>query len=266
MDATHDTEYDLDLAAALRRAAPAVPADWRVGVRAQCVSTNSELLAQADDVPAALFALEQTHGRGRRGRDWASRPGDSLTFSLHYRFGCRAAALSGLSLAVGVALADALSTQGTDGIALKWPNDLMRHGGKLGGVLIELASAPAGATSAVIGVGINLAPPPLGEYAHPPASLCAATPARADWLRTGAALLDALARALPYFAAHGFEGFVDRWNGYNLHAGRRVNILGERRPLAGICLGADRDGALLLDDGGRIERVLSGDVSLRASD
>lgn len=252
------------LAGALRQHATAVPPGWRIEVLARCGSTNTELLARTDAAPTALFALEQTAGRGRRGRAWSARPGDSLTFSLHWRFDCAAAALSGLSLAVGVALADALQAQGVSGIALKWPNDLMRDGGKLGGVLIELAAAPAGATSAVIGVGINLAPPPEGDYASPTAALYAATPGRDDWLRHAAALLDALAAALPLFAAEGFAAFAGRWNRYNLHAGRPVDIVGEARALHGSCIGADHDGALLLDCGGRIERVLAGDVSLRS--
>ncbi len=253
---------------ALRALGRKVPAHWAIEVQARCGSTNSELVRRADPTPVALFALEQTAGRGRRGRVWSARPGDSLTFSLAFDFPCRADALAGLSLAVGVALADALVAQGVDGIALKWPNDLMRHGGKLGGILIELASASGGGTRAVIGVGLNLAPPADGDYASPPVALYADTPDQDDWLRLAAELLDALADALPLFADQGFAAFRERWNRCNLHAGRDVVMLDE--PLAhlvslrGRCVGADGDGALLLDCGGRIERVLAGDVSLRA--
>lgn len=253
---------------ALRALGRKVPAHWAIEVQARCGSTNSELVRRADPTPVALFALEQTAGRGRRGRVWSARPGDSLTFSLAFDFPCRADALAGLSLAVGVALADALVAQGVDGIALKWPNDLMRHGGKLGGILIELASASGGGTRAVIGVGLNLAPPADGDYASPPVALYADTPDQDDWLRLAAELLDALADALPLFADQGFAAFRERWNRCNLHAGHDVVMLDE--PLAhlvslrGRCVGADGDGALLLDCGGRIERVLTGDVSLRA--
>lgn len=254
------------LAHALRAHAPAVPADWHIDVCAQTASTNSDLLERRDGVPRALFALAQTGGRGRRGRSWTAQPGASLTFSLRVRFDGRADRLSGLSLAVGVALAEALTAQGFDGLALKWPNDLMRDtgpgAGKLGGVLIELAST-ATHTDAVIGVGLNLAPPPPGQYALSPAALFDATPSREDWLRIAAAALDALAVALPVFAAQGFSAFVERWNRLNLHAGRAVEVEGEMRALGGLCVGADADGALLLDCGDRIERVLAGDVSLR---
>ncbi|MGC4402734.1 biotin--[acetyl-CoA-carboxylase] ligase [Methyloversatilis sp. MC4-4] len=255
------------LAEALRDRAPSVPADWRVDVCARTESTNSDLLERRDGVPCALFALAQTGGRGRRGRSWTALPGDSLTFSLRVRFDGRADRLSGLSLAVGVALAEALTAQGFDGLALKWPNDLMRAtgqgAGKLGGVLIELASTPTH-TDAVIGVGINLAPPPSGHYALPTAALFDGTPPQPDWLRIAAAALDALAAALPVFAAQGFSAFAERWNRLNLHAGCAVEVEGEMRALGGLCVGADADGALLLDCGDRIERVLAGDVSLRA--
>lgn len=255
------------LAAALRARAPAVPEGWRIDVCAITASTNSDLLERRDGVPCALFALAQTGGRGRRGRSWMAQPGDSLTFSLRLRFDGRADRLSGLSLAVGVALAEALGAQGFDGLALKWPNDLMRDAGqgvgKLGGVLIELASTSTH-TDAVIGVGLNLAPPPPGHYALTPTALFDATPPREDWLRIAAAVLDALAAALPVFATQGFSAFAERWNRLNLHAGRAVEVEGEMRTMGGQCIGADADGALLLDCGDRIERVLAGDVSLRA--
>jgi BirA family biotin operon repressor/biotin-[acetyl-CoA-carboxylase] ligase len=266
MNDTADAAPVAILAESMRRLAPAIPDDWTLEVRASCASTNSELLERPGRDSRLLFALEQTAGRGRRGRGWSARPGDSLTFSVRHTFALRADALSGLSLAVGAALADALSARGVDGIALKWPNDLMRFGGKLGGVLIELSSPPDRSTTAVIGVGLNLAPPPVGAYAHTPAALYPQTPGRDDWLATAAALADALAGALPRFAEHGFAAFAERWNACNLHAGREVVVSGEHQALRGICVGADHDGALMIGRGGRVERVLAGDVSLRGAD
>ncbi len=245
-----------------------LPADWTIDVVASCESTNSLLLDSTAAAPRVLLALEQTAGRGRRGRGWASRAGDSLTFSLKYVFDRRADALAGLSLAVGVVLAEALAARGFTGIGLKWPNDLMRTVdgvvGKLGGILIELSSSPGARTVAVIGVGINLAPPPADEYGHPPAALFAGTPERDRLLDLAGALVDALVIALPRFASDGFASFRDGWNARNLHAGCLVTVSGEHRTLQGRCAGADRDGALLLESGDRIERVLAGDVSLRA--
>jgi BirA family biotin operon repressor/biotin-[acetyl-CoA-carboxylase] ligase len=253
------------LAEALRQSTRAVPEDWMVEVCDTCTSTNSVLLDQTGRATRLLIALEQTAGRGRRGRAWVARPGDSLTFSLRHTFAMRADALSGLSLAVGVVLADALLARGTADIALKWPNDLMRADRKLGGVLIELSSPSGGGTTAVIGVGINLALPPAGDYTHAPAALGPDTPDRETWLDVAAALADALANMLPHFVAQGFAPFADRWNRYNLHADQVVTVSGEGTQLFGRCLGADHGGALQLDCDGRIERVLAGDVSLRAA-
>lgn len=253
------------LADALHAGAPAAAA-WQVVVCASTASTNSDLLDRRDGGSRALFALEQTAGRGRRGREWVAQPGGGLTFSVRVRFDRRADRLAGLSLAVGVMLADALSRLGFDGIGLKWPNDLMRDvgqgAGKLGGVLIELATSAA-STDAVIGVGINLVPPPEGRYAQVPVALCATAPAPGRWLQIAAGLLQSLASGLQVFDRDGFAAFADDWNRLNVHRGLPVEVSGELHGYAGLCVGVDVDGALLLDSGDRIERVLAGDVSLR---
>ncbi|WP_018409829.1 biotin--[acetyl-CoA-carboxylase] ligase [Methyloversatilis thermotolerans] len=241
---------------------------WHIDVCQRTGSTNSDLLALRGDDRRVLCALEQTAGRGRRGRDWTSAAGDSLTFSLRIRFSGRADRLAGLSLAVGVVLAEALQQRGVDGLALKWPNDLMRVRdgvpGKLGGVLIELLPASTH-VDVVIGVGLNLAPPPPGDYAHPPVALFAGPPAEDDWLATAGDLIAALIEALPRFADSGFAGFATRWEGFNLHAGRQVLVLGEQTTSEGRCVGVDVDGALRLERDGVVSRVLSGDVTLRAA-
>ncbi|MEK7738086.1 MAG: biotin--[acetyl-CoA-carboxylase] ligase, partial [Pseudomonadota bacterium] len=108
-------------------------------ILAECDSTNSRLLSLAETGAAAgsvLATERQTGGRGRRGRSWLSASGDSLTFSLLWRFQPNRS-LSGLSLAVGVAVARALEALGVRGITLKWPNDVLLNGRKLAGVLIE---------------------------------------------------------------------------------------------------------------------------------
>ena len=106
--------------------------------------------------------------------------------------------------------------------------------------------------------------PPAGRYTHVPVALFDTTPPREDWLRVAATLLDALATALTRFETQGFAAFADRWNALNLHAGLPVEVQGDLHTLSGTCLGVDHDGALRLDCGDRIERVLAGDVSLRA--
>lgn len=245
-----------------------------VDALAECDSTNSVLLARAAGGAAAgsvVVADRQAAGRGRRGRAWQSAPGDALTFSLLWRFAGDPGRLAGLSLAVGVAVARALAACGLRGAALKWPNDLVLDGGKLGGILIELA-AERGAMAAVIGIGINLLPPPPGPaYSLPPAALAqmGTVPERHQLL---AALLESLAATLDLFAVAGFAALRDEWGQLNAWQGQQVRLFdsgagGAPTLLAeGRCDGADADGALLITTAdGRCQRFLVGDLSLRAA-
>jgi len=234
-----------------------------------CDSTSSELLRRAEQgAPAGtvVVADRQSAGRGRRGRQWLSAPEASLTFSLLWRFTGPLNRLAGLSLAVGTALAKGLEGLGAQGVVLKWPNDvLLRQGddyAKLAGILIELSSDRRG-TQAIIGVGLNLRPPSV-ELPQPAAGLDQAMerlPERHDLL---AAILAALLLELERFAVHGFSGAKNDWQQRHAWQGLAVRIQADDAAgPAGICLGADDDGALLLDTGSAIERVFSGDVSLR---
>lgn len=235
----------------------------------ECDSTSSELLRRAElGAPAGtvIVADRQSAGRGRRGRQWLSSPESSLTFSLLWRFPGNAAQLSGLSLAVGLALAKALESIGAAGIRLKWPNDVLWQAGdefaKLAGILIELASDRRG-TQAIIGIGLNLAAPP-GDLPQAVAGLsqaCARLPERHVVL---AAILASLAGELAKFTVEGFLGQKTEWQRYHAWQGLPVQVLADGAdPLSGRCLGADDDGSLLLETAHGIERILSGDVSLR---
>lgn len=239
-------------------------------------STNSDLLHDAARLPSgSVLATErQSAGRGRRGRTWIAPPGGSLAFSLLWKFERDAAALSGLSLAVGVAAARALERCGAAmgarfGVQLKWPNDLLAQGdgglAKLGGILIELAATDAGRTPAVIGIGINLA---LGTAAS------AIDQRTIDLASLGATcspntalayLLDELLPVLRGFEQAGFAPFAGDWTARHAFGGKRVVLSSEHGAgPAGIALGADAEGALLLDTGNGIQRIVSGEVSLRA--
>ena len=243
-------------------------------------STNSDLLRDAATLPSGtvLAAEHQTAGRGRRGRTWVAPAGGSLTFSLLWKFERDAAALPGLSLAVGAAVARALERCATRAapleVKLKWPNDLLvqKAGGlaKLGGILIELATAGGGRTAAVIGIGINIA---LGDAAglidQSVADLetCGAQTSRNAML---AYSLEELLPVLRLFERHGFAPLAAAWNARHAFAGQRVALSSEHGTgVEGIALGADTDGALLLDTGrggaNRVERIVSGEVSLRTA-
>lgn len=229
-------------------------------ILAECGSTNAELLARAEaGVPAgtALAAENQTAGRGRRGRAWVSAPGDSLTFSLLWRFPA-GTDLSGLSLAVGVALVDALKHE--TGLQLKWPNDVLKFGRKLAGVLIEGVSGQPGAV--VIGIGVNLRLP-----AALPAELRATSAALTSSdnpSRLLATLLRALRDMLVEFAERGFSASRQEWLARCLHMDADITLLSDfAPPRSGRCRGVAPDGALLLETESGIERIISGEVSLR---
>lgn len=235
-----------------------------------CTSTNALLLERAAlGAPSGtvLVADCQTAGRGRRGRPWASSPADSLTFSLLWRWSASPARLAGLSLAVGLALVKGLESLGAETLGLKWPNDLLRRGpagdAKLGGVLVELASDRRG-IQVVIGIGINLhAPDPalLEQAAAGLDELCAPAPERHRLL---AALLESLVQTLGVFERDGFAPLRSEWQARHAWQERPVRLLEEGHVLAeGTCLGADDEGALLLETATGVQRFLAGDVSLR---
>lgn len=242
-----------------------------VDARAECGSTNSELLVRADaGAPAGtvIVADRQTAGRGRRGRVWLSDPAASLTFSLLWRFSGDMQRLAGLSLAVGVAVARALEGQGATGIGLKWPNDILVSIGndwaKLGGILVELQGDRRGA-AAVVGIGLNLDDAGFaGAAGQPVSSLRRVVPVVPERHQLLARLLEELAAVLDIFSVSGFAALRADWQRHHAWQGRPVCLSHDGRTEGeGICLGADVDGALMIETLAGVERHLAGDVSLR---
>lgn len=235
-----------------------------VEVVAQTGSTNADLMARAAQLarPTLLVAEHQSAGRGRAGRSWLSAPGDSLTFSLAWRFDGAPQRLLGLPLAVGVALAEALAALDVP-VQLKWPNDVLKDGAKLAGILIETQGAP-GATWAIVGIGLNLLMPDQLEERIGRAVATAPWLARMDRDTLMAALLDALAGALQEFDRAGFGAFRARWDALHAWRGQAVAIVDHGVVVQhGVAAGVDDSGRLLLDTAEGRVAVLAGDVSLR---
>jgi BirA family biotin operon repressor/biotin-[acetyl-CoA-carboxylase] ligase len=152
-------------------------------------------------------------------------------------------------------------------IQLKWPNDVLKDGDKLAGILIETQSAPGGGTWAVIGIGLNLIMPDEVEAQLGRSAAGAPWLARMDRDVLMAALLDALAEALRLFAGQGFAAFSARWNLRHAWQGRTVVILDNGQVLQeGLAAGVDDAGRLLLDTAEGRTSVLAGDVSLRVKE
>jgi BirA family biotin operon repressor/biotin-[acetyl-CoA-carboxylase] ligase len=237
-----------------------------IHIAEQTASTQADALAAM--VPAqgcALFLAEhQRAGQGRQGRQWISAPAEaSLAMSLSRRFHRSMAAMSGLSLVVGIAIAEALAL---DGVGLKWPNDLVADGRKLGGILVNLRAAPNGSGAgceAVIGIGLNLQLPADAHIDQPWTDLarCGAPPRTRNALL--AVLLDSLLPALSEFDAQGLEPFLPRWQRLDAYAGREVRVLEGERIHEGRLDGITATGALRLQAGGEECIFHSGEVSLR---
>jgi len=214
-------------------------------------STNAELARRG--VPRlALLAESQTAGRGRRGKAWASPPGANLHLSLSWPLPPQ----PGLSLAIGVACAEALRDAR---VQVKWPNDLVADGSKLGGLLIEAAGGLA-----VIGFGLNVRMPPAAAPSidQPWTDLAAlglAQPRNA----LAARLLDALVAALLEFQAQGLAAFEARWALLDALAGARVRVLDGAAAVHGVARGIAPDGALRVAVDGVERRFHSAEVSVR---
>lgn len=258
-----------------------------VEVLPEVASTNSLLLQRtADPAPCLLVAEHQTQGRGRMGRQWLSAPGASLTFSLGLPLAPQR--WEGLSLAVGLAIAEALDPapsaplqQHTPRLMLKWPNDLWLlrggHGRKLGGILVE-TTLRGGQRYCVVGVGLNVRPQsPSESPSESPAAPHAVAPAAGlthgyaclqEWLpgieapQALARVALPLARALRQFEGAGFAPLMPAFAARDLLRGQAVTTTGEPA-LQGLAQGVDADGALLVQTAHTLHRVHSGEVSVR---
>jgi BirA family biotin operon repressor/biotin-[acetyl-CoA-carboxylase] ligase len=247
----------------------------RVEVVEQTGSTNDDLIElarlAAPDKPAVRAALHQFAGRGRHGRRWHDARGRALLFSVMTSWMQDPAAASAVTLACGISVAEALRERGIEA-RLKWPNDLLLSGRKLGGILTELAFDSQARASLVVGVGINLCLDPETRVAidQPAAALderiveAQLSSEREVWIaQLARAVLDAIER----FAREGFAPFRARFECLSAYAGRPVVLMQAGLPtLTGVPVGIDGDGRLLLSTGSGIQAVASGELSLRPSD
>ncbi|MBA3772965.1 MAG: biotin--[acetyl-CoA-carboxylase] ligase [Ramlibacter sp.] len=231
---------------------------FTVEILPQVDSTNTELMRRARagrSEPVLLVAEQQTAGRGRLGRGWRSGPGGSLTFSLGLSLA--PADWSGLSLAVGVSLAESLDPA----VHLKWPNDVWLSDRKLAGILVETASFGGGEAPryAVIGVGVNIAAPQATGLSTPPAwtgEILAGADAGQVLLR----LIQPLVQSIKAFEALGFAPFQARFDARDALRDRAV-VLGDGT--AGTAHGTTESGALLVHTAAGMLTVTSSDVSVR---
>ncbi len=234
----------------------------------ELASTNEVALARIAEGDAHGYCCTaelQLSGRGRRGRQWVSPFARNLYFSMVWQFHSGASALEGLSLCVGVAVARALKNAGVDGVALKWPNDILLDGRKLAGILLEMQGDPAGLCQVVIGVGVNvkMSGADTSGIQQPWADLRGYDIAD-DRNRLLSLLIDALVDVLTQYSRGGFALYRDEWQSLDAYRGREVMVQLGDTWVSGVAEGVDQGGGLLLrtDKGTRVFN--GGEVSLRS--
>ena len=229
-----------------------------------CDSTNKIAKSQvgAYTKPLVVTTEYQSAGRGRRGRNWHS--GYSQNLMLTYvqpSFNVRNG-LDGLSLVVGLAIADVIKSLSSAPVSLKWPNDIQIGDAKLGGILIELQGDLSSDSNLFIGIGLNVNQSP-DDLDREITSLSQYMPAPVDRSELFIKLIDTLIEYLARFREIGFEGYMAEWKKFDAYINLPVTVYRGDEVINGISRGVDSKGALLLDIDGQITPFYGGEVSVR---
>lgn len=267
-------------AARIREALPAA-LETRLSqleVLAKVDSTNSYLMQQPGPPVGEMCVAvtdNQTAGRGRYGRTWQSPPGSGLCLSLARTFATQPANLPALTLATGIGVVGVLHELDFADVKLKWPNDLVAAGGKLGGILTEAQTQPGAAVTVVTGIGINidlgaadnrLSPVLENDWASHIVDLIGLSAKLPCRNRLTAMLIARWCEVLVEYEASGLANFTRQWDDHDWLRGRAIAVDTATERLAGIGAGIADDGALLIQTaGGGTQRVTSGTVTMAAA-
>ena len=231
---------------------------YRVHYQPVMSSTNEWILQNIPNLNKGDLCLAeyQTAGRGRRGRQWLSPFAGQMIFSFYWTFDPKKS-IEGLSLVIGLAIAEVLNVQ------VKWPNDILFGGRKLGGILVEIANHKNGLLNLVIGVGINVSLPMQTEISQPYAQLSEMDPA-IDRQTLFPTLIQHLYARLERFEKEGINAeFQQAWQNHNAFFNSEVNVITEQRVISGIEQGIDERGYLRVQCGAELKMFNGGEVSLR---
>lgn len=240
----------------------------RLSILSAIDSTNAFLMRQEPESGIAVcFAEYQTAGRGRRGRKWVSPFAGNIYLSLRISNNSGLGVFEGISLAIGVAVARALDKLGVNDVKLKWPNDILWSGKKLGGILIEVVGDPSGTCHLVVGLGINLQTKKsmVQSIDQPWIALDAILPEPPARNRVASCLLNHIVPLLDTYGAQGFSLYKNEWESLNAQANQMVDLHIGANQLTGVMKGVNLSGALLLETDKGIEIFHGGEVSLRAA-
>jgi len=235
-------------------------------------STNTtlrDLPISAQNTKANVCLAEyQTQGRGRRGRDWYAQFGQNICLSIRWHFATSWSHFEGLSLVVGILVSDVLKSLGMDGVGIKWPNDIYFARRKLAGILIEMSAEADGPGYVIIGIGLNFNMPSVDVSAidQPWIDVVSILPEQNISRNTlVASLINTIIDVLRTGQPVRFSDYLEPWNRYDLAKNKSVTVKLGDRTLVGKALRVDETGALVVRVGQRIERFLSGDISLRVN-
>ncbi|NNE06682.1 MAG: biotin--[acetyl-CoA-carboxylase] ligase [Xanthomonadales bacterium] len=229
-------------------------------------STNDWLQARAPGSrhARAVVAEQQLAGKGRRGRSWVSPFGRNIYLSLAWRFELGVAEVACLPLVVAIAACEALESAGVAGVMIKWPNDLVLNGAKLGGCLVEVQGDAAGPCLAIMGVGINVRMGPAGGQAiDQPWTEAVSVDPGISRNRLAGQLLHSLLHQIIDFASNGFASFDEAWNARDVLRGRPVTVSQPGQCHHGIARGISPLGGLLLQSSAGVAEYRAGEVSIR---
>ncbi|CCG85527.1 bifunctional biotin--[acetyl-CoA-carboxylase] ligase/biotin operon repressor BirA [Erwinia piriflorinigrans] len=229
-------------------------------------STNQYLLDRMASLQSgdACVAEYQQAGRGRRGRQWFSPFGSNLYLSMYWRLEQGPAAAMGLSLIIGIVIAEALQQQGAPDIRVKWPNDIYLHDRKLAGILVELTGKTGDAAQIVIGAGINLAMrAPAQDVINQGWINLHEAGCNVDRNALTALIVNKMRTALAQFEQDGLTAFIERWAALDNFIDRPVKLLIGDREINGIARGIDQQGGLILEQDGISKSWVGGEISLR---
>lgn len=234
-------------------------------------STNLHLMLGRNEGPGhglVCLAEMQTQGKGRQGRTWVSPFAQNIYMSVLWRFVGPLSGISGLSLACGVQVCQALKALGVEDVGLKWPNDLLWQGKKLGGILVEVQGETEGSFSVVVGLGLNFQ---MGHRAaqqidQPWVDVVSAhSPAKGKRNALVAHVINGLLPMLANFPQTGLQPYVETWNALDCLRDRPVRVISGAQEKLGVTRGISMLGELLLqDEAGVIHPINGGEVSLRA--
>lgn len=232
-------------------------------------STNQYLLDRLTELQSgdACVAEYQQAGRGRRGRKWVSPFGANLYISMYWRLEQGPAAAIGLSLVIGIVMAEVLRDLGAEQVRVKWPNDLYLLDRKLAGILVELTGKTGDAAQIVIGAGVNLVMRKVQaeDITQSWINLQEAG-VHIDRNKLVVRLITELRAALECFEQEGLAPFLSRWESLDNYINRPVKLIIGEKEIYGISRGIDAQGALLLEQNGVIKPWVGGEISLRSAE